>query len=146
MFSALAYVIGGIVTRHFRKDLWPAREHLTSRQIGQAISAHWRKDALTHDPWTYNIVQRLIYLGVIFVLFPAIVWTGLAMSFGVTSVLPWLATLLGGHQSARTLHFVCASLLVLYVILHITMLILAGLQSHVQAMITGYIPKSGSAR
>jgi len=94
---------------------------------------------------TYNAVQQLTYLVVVFVLFPAIIWTGLAMSFGVTSVLPTLVTALGGHQSARTLHFVFASLLVVFVIVHIVMLCLVGFNRHMRAMITGYIPREGNA-
>src|SRR5262249_31482026 len=66
-------------------------------------------------------VQRLTYLAVVFGLFPAILWTGLAMSFGVTSVFPILATGLGGHQSARTLHFVCVVVLLFFVVMHILM-------------------------
>jgi thiosulfate reductase cytochrome b subunit len=69
------------------------------------------------------VVQRLTYVAVVFALFPAIIWTGLAMSFGITSVFPVLATALGGHQSARTLHFVFVSLLVLFLIVHILMLL-----------------------
>jgi thiosulfate reductase cytochrome b subunit len=91
------------------------------------------------------VVQRLIYLSVVFILFPAIIWTGLGMSFGATSVFPFMATLLGGHQSARTLHFICVSLLVLFAIVHIVMLCLVGFWSHVRAMITGYIPQRRSA-
>ena len=91
-------------------------------------------------------MQRIIYLSVIFVLFPAIVWTGLAMSPALMSVFPWMVTILGGHQSARTLHFVFSSLLVLFLIVHIAMVFLVGFWSHVQAMITGRVPQGRSAR
>jgi thiosulfate reductase cytochrome b subunit len=109
------------------------------------ISDHlrWKR---ADDTWTYNVVQRLTYLAVIFILFPGIVWTGLAMSFGVTSVFPVLATALGGHQSARTLHFVLAGLLVVFLIVHMVMLCLVGFASHVRAMITGHIPQERGAR
>jgi thiosulfate reductase cytochrome b subunit len=145
--SALVYVLGGFTTKHFRQDLMPAQSDLKWTRVWSVVSDHlrWRRPS-GDEAWTYNVVQRLIYLGVIFVLFPAIVWTGLAMSFGVTSVFPVLATLLGGHQSARTLHFVCAGLLVAYVIVHVAMIVLAGFKSHVSAMITGRIPKTGSTR
>jgi len=82
----------------------------------------------------------------VFVLFPGIVWTGLAMSFGVSSVCPILATIVGGFQSVRTLHFVFANLLVIFLVVHIAMLCLVGFRSHVHAMITGYIPRRRSAR
>jgi thiosulfate reductase cytochrome b subunit len=145
VLAGLAYVAGGCVTRHFRENLLPARADLNWRRIAGVISDHlrWKR---ADDTWTYNVVQRLTYLAVVFVLFPGIVWTGLAMSFGVTSVFPVLATALGGHQSARTLHFVFAGLLVLFLIVHMAMLCLVGFASHVRAMITGYIPQEGRAR
>jgi len=145
VLAGAAYVIGGCVTRHFANDLLPARADLRWSRIIAVISHHLRWKPAS-DTWTYNVVQRLTYLAVVFVLFPAIIWTGLAMSFGLASVVPVLATALGGHQSARTLHFVFASLLVLFVVVHIVMLCLVGFTSHVRAMITGYIPSQGSAR
>jgi thiosulfate reductase cytochrome b subunit len=145
VLAAITYVIAGFITRHFKKDLLPAKADLPN--IGRIIRDHlsWKRPN-AEEAWTYNVVQRLIYLGVVFLLFPAILWTGLAMSFGVTSVFPFLATMLGGHQSARTLHFVFVSLLVLYIVVHLTMLFLAGFTAHVRAMITGYIPKERGAR
>jgi thiosulfate reductase cytochrome b subunit len=139
VLAGLAYAVGGCVTRHFREDLLPARADLRWGRIAGVISDHlrWKR---ADDTWTYNVLQRLTYLAVTFVLFPGIVWTGLAMSFGVTSVFPTLATALGGHQSARTLHFVLVGLLVLFLIVHIVMLWLVGFASHLRAMITGYIP------
>jgi len=147
VLSGLVYIAGSIATRHFRKDLLPARADLNWNSIAGVISAHlrWRRTS-TDEAWTYNVVQRLAYLAVVFVLFPGIVWTGLAMSFGVTSVFPILATIVGGFQSARTLHFVFVSLLVIFLIVHLAMLCLVGFGSHVRAMITGYIPQRRSGR
>jgi thiosulfate reductase cytochrome b subunit len=145
VLSGLAYVVGGLVTRHFRQDLLPARTDLRWHRISGVIADHlrWKR---ADDTWTYNVVQRLTYLAVVFVVFPGIIWTGLAMSFGVTSVFPILATALGGHQSARTLHFVFVVLLVVFLIVHLVMLCLVGFTGHVRAMITGYIPQGRSAR
>jgi thiosulfate reductase cytochrome b subunit len=147
VLSGLAYAVGGFVTGHLWKALLPARADLRWSSITGVISHHLRwKRLSTDDIGTYNAVQQLTYLVVVFLLFPAIIWTGLAMSFGVTSVLPTLVTALGGHQSARTLHFVFASLLVVFVIVHIVMLCLIGFSRHMRAMITGYIPRGGNAR
>jgi thiosulfate reductase cytochrome b subunit len=147
VFAGLGYVVGAFVTGHFRKDLMPAKADLRWSRIRGVISDHlsWKR-ASADQSWTYNVVQRLTYLAVVFALFPAIIWTGLAMSFGVTSVFPILATALGGHQSARTLHFVFVSLLVLFLIVHLLMLCLVGFWGHVRAMITGHIPRGRSAR
>jgi thiosulfate reductase cytochrome b subunit len=146
VFAGLAYVVGGCVTGHFWKDLLPAAADLRWNRIRGVISNHLRRSRSGNDTWTYNVVQRLTYLLVVFVLFPGIIWTGLAMSFAVTSVFPLLATAVGGHQSVRTLHFVFVSLLVLFLIVHLVMLFLVGFWGHVRAMITGYIPQGGSAR
>jgi thiosulfate reductase cytochrome b subunit len=145
VLAGLAYAVGGCVTRHLREDLLPARADLRWGRIAGVISDHlsWKR---ADDTWTYNVLQRLTYLAVTFVLFPGIVWTGLAMSFGVTSVFPILATGLGGHQSARTLHFVLVGLLILFLIVHLAMLCLVGFASHMRAMITGYIPQDRRAR
>ena len=146
VLGALGYVAAGFSTKHFRKDLWPSKADLNRAGIIDVMSAHLRwKRTRADESWTYNVVQRLTYLAVVFVLFPAIIWTGLAMSFGVTSALPFLATWLGGHQSARTLHFVFAVLLLLFFLVHMAMLFLVGFVSHVRAMITGYIPKGRNA-
>jgi thiosulfate reductase cytochrome b subunit len=147
VLSGLAYVIGSFVTGHFSKGLLPARADLRWQRIRGVISSHlhWRRPS-AEEAWTYNVVQRLTYLLVVFVLFPAIILTGLGMSFGATSVFPFLATAVGGHQSARTLHFIFVGVLVLFVIVHILMLCLVGFWSHTRAMITGYIPERGGAQ
>ena len=147
VLTGLAYVGGGFITRHFRNDLLPAKADLRWNRIMGVISDHLRwKRTSPNAAWSYNVVQRLTYLGVVFALFPAILWTGLAMSFGVTSVFPVMATALGGHQSARTLHFVSVTLLLLFAIVHIVMLCIEGFWSSVRAMITGHLPRGGKAR
>ena len=82
----------------------------------------------------YNRVQRIVYAGVVFVLFPVMIWTGLAMSPAVTSVFPWLATLPGGQQSARTIHFFATVAIVCFVLVHIVMVLRA---SRTMTMIKG---------
>ena len=124
VLTGLAYVVSGLATKHFRRDLLPARSQL----VGPLLSS---------PADSYNIVQRVTYLGVVFVLFPLIVVTGLGMSPAVTSVMPWLATMFGGHQSVRTIHFLAASAVTLFVIGHVTMVVAAGFAVRVMAMITG---------
>jgi thiosulfate reductase cytochrome b subunit len=147
VFAGLTYVVAGLVTQHFLRDLLPAKVEMTWKRITGTIADHMRwKRTAADEAWTYNVVQQMTYLAVIFVLFPAIVWTGLAMSPALMSVFPWMVTVLGGHQSARTLHFVFSSLLVLFLIVHVAMVVLVGFASRVQAMITGRIPQGRSAR
>src|SRR2546421_3277139 len=122
VLTGLTYVVGGFITRHFRNDMVPVKADLRWNRIMGVVSEHlrWKRPG-ANAASTYNVVQRLTYLAVVFVLFPAILWTGLAMSFGITSVFPILVTSLGGHQSARTLHFVFVMLLMLFAIVHISM-------------------------
>jgi thiosulfate reductase cytochrome b subunit len=146
-FAGLAYVAGGFITLHFRKDMVPSKADLrwTSIRGSTLEDLRWRSRG-TNAAGTYNLVQRLTYLAVVFALFPAIFWTGLAMSFGITSVFPVMAVALGGHQSARTLHFAFVALLLLFVAVHVLMIYLAGLVNNVRAMITGHLSAGRNAR
>lgn len=85
----------------------------------------------------YERPQRLTYAVAVFALFPAMIWTGLAMSPAATSVLPWLATALGGQQSARTIHFFAADALFLFLLVHVTMVFRNGFMRLMRSMITG---------
>ena len=87
---------------------------------------------------TYNVVQRLTYLAVVFVLFPLVILSGLAMSPAIASVVPVLRSGFGGQQSARTIHFFVALALVLFLCVHIAMVWLAGFTNRVRSMITGH--------
>jgi thiosulfate reductase cytochrome b subunit len=87
---------------------------------------------------SYNVVQRLTYLAVVFVLFPLVIWTGLAMSPAITSVFPVIVNVFGGQQSARTIHFFVSVALVLFLVVHIAMVCLAGFKNRVRAMVTGH--------
>ncbi len=87
----------------------------------------------------YNVVQRLSYLVVIFILFPLVIWTGLALSPSFDSALPATVNLLGGRQSARTLHFFVSDLLVIFLVVHVAMIALAGFWKRTKPMITGRV-------
>ena len=89
------------------------------------------------EAWSYNVLQRLTYLFVIFVLFPLVIWTGLAMSPAVASAFPFTVTVFGGQQSARTIHFFVSLFLVLFLLVHIVMVYLAGFRNRMRAMVTG---------
>jgi thiosulfate reductase cytochrome b subunit len=140
LFTGLIYVIGGLFTHHFHRHLLPARSDLGWKQVRQVILDHLRfKRSTKEEALTYNLFQRLTYLLVIFVMFPLMIWTGLAMSPAVTSVFPAIVTVFGGQQSARTIHFLAACFLVLFFVIHIVMVCVAGFTTRVRAMITGDI-------
>lgn len=135
VLTGLLYVGWGMAAGHFRRNLLPKSVSWS------VIAAHLRlRRPSPEEAWSYNPVQRITYLLVIFVLFPLVVWTGLAMSPGFVSAVPSAVTLLGGQQSARTLHFFVSVALVLFVLVHIGMVILAGFGSRMRAMITGRAP------
>jgi thiosulfate reductase cytochrome b subunit len=140
LFAAnlLVYLAAGLASGHFWRDLLPARHELRPRTLLQDLTNHLRLkfprgEAARH----YNPLQKLTYLGVIGVLLPLMILTGLAMSPGMDAILPWLVDLFGGRQSARTIHFIAASLIVLFVFVHVVMVLLAGPVNELRSMITG---------
>lgn len=118
VLTGFVYVLLGLAKGHFRRNLVPGSGHETMTG-------------------SYNLLQRLTYLCVVFLLFPLVVWTGLAMSPGIASAFPASVSVLGGQQSARTIHFFVSILLVLFLLVHVTMIIRTGFRNHMRAMITG---------
>jgi thiosulfate reductase cytochrome b subunit len=132
------YTVSILFTGHLRKDLLPSASDLSWRSFSTEIAKHLRFERPSEaEAWSYNVLQRLTYLFVIFVLFPLVIWTGLAMSPAVVCAVPATVTLLGGQQSARTIHFFVSVVLVLFLLVHIVMVCLAGFRSRMRAMITG---------
>jgi thiosulfate reductase cytochrome b subunit len=139
VLTGLLYVAFGLFQGHFRRNLLPARSGLSPRALTILIAQHLRlRPASQEEAWSYNALQRLTYLLVIFVLFPLAIWTGLAMSPAIASAIPGAVTALGGQQSARTIHFFVSILLVLFLLVHIVMVWSAGFRKRVGAMITGH--------
>jgi len=134
----LLYVGVGFFNGHFRRNLLPALSDMSPEQLASSIVQHLRfARPSPEEAWSYNVLQRLAYLVVIFIFFPMIIWTGLAMSPSFVSAVPAAVNVLGGQQSARTLHFFLTGLLVLFLLVHILMVIVSGFRSRVRAMITG---------
>ena len=138
VLTGLLYVISIFLTGHLRKNLLPHKADLSWRGFSKAMANHLRfRRPSAAEAWSYNLPQRLAYLFVIFVLFPLVIWTGLAMSPAFVSALPATVNSLGGQQSARTIHFFVSLALLLFVLIHVGMVILAGFRSRMRAMITG---------
>jgi thiosulfate reductase cytochrome b subunit len=116
--TGLVYVAWGVARGHFRREMVP------------------RRGAQGSD-WSYNPLQRVTYLSVIFALFPLVIWTGLAMSPAVASAIPAAVTVWGGQQSARTIHFFVSVLLALFLAVHLAKVWRAGFGRRTGAMITG---------
>ena len=138
VLTGLLYVISCLFTGHLRKDLLPGKGDLSWRAFSRVIAKHLRFERPgAAEAWSYNLLQRLSYLFVIFVLFPLVIWTGLAMSPGFVSAFPATVTVFGGQQSARTIHFFVTLALVLFLVVHVVMICVAGFRSRMRAMITG---------
>ena len=136
LINGLGYVAYSAASRHLARDLAPDRKDL--RSIGQSIRDHLRfRHPQGEAAKRYNVLQKLTYLAVIFILLPLIILMGLAMSPWMDSALPGWIDLFGGRQAARTIHFVCAWLLVGFVLIHVFEVILSGLWNHLRSMISG---------
>jgi thiosulfate reductase cytochrome b subunit len=142
VWTGLLYVGFGFFKGHFRRNLLPVPSDLSPRGLAIDIARRLRfRGPDEEEAGSYNVLQRLTYLLVIFVLFPLVIWTGLAMSPAVASAIPAAVTVLGGQQSARTLHFFVSGFLVLFLLVHVLMVCLAGFRNRVGAMITGRLTK-----
>lgn len=144
-FFAWLFVINGVLylgysflSGHFWRDLSPKREQLSPRHLWREVLDHARlRFPEGEEARHYNALQKLTYLAVIIVLLPMMVLTGLTMSPGIDAVFPALVDLFGGRQSARTIHFMTATFLVLFVLVHVAMVVLSGPWNNMRSMITG---------
>ena len=137
-FALLAYMIVSLLNRHFRSDLRVRAEEVTVKHLLADARAHL--DLRFHDPQNpaaYNIFQKLSYVAVISGLIPLAILTGLALSPGMNAAWPWLLDLFGGRQSARSFHFIAFVALGLFTVVHLALVILAGLWNEVRSMLTG---------
>jgi thiosulfate reductase cytochrome b subunit len=136
VLNGAAYLISGFFSGHFRRDLVPDRGDL--RHIGRSIADHARlRFPKGDEAKRYNVLQKLSYLVVIFVLLPVMILAGMAMSPALDAAFPWLVSLFGGRQAARTVHFIAANLIVLFFLVHVVMVLLSGVWNNIRSMITG---------
>jgi thiosulfate reductase cytochrome b subunit len=140
VLTGLVYVVAGLLTRHFARHLFPAPAERKWPAFRAVLAQCLRRPPPhTAESHAYNVVQRTTYMLVIFVLFPLVIWTGLALSPAFDSAVPAAVNILGGRQSARTLHFFVSGFLVLFLIVHVAMIVLAGFWTRTRAMITGRV-------
>ncbi|WP_068076830.1 cytochrome b/b6 domain-containing protein [Novosphingobium lentum] len=139
VIPGLLFWLWGLASRHFQHDLAPTPAELHPRHLWQDITDHARLRFHTGEAARrYNILQKLSYIGIIFGLLPAMVLTGLTMSPGMDAAWPWLLDVFGGRQSARSIHFICAALIVGFIVVHLLMVLLAGPFNELRSMITGW--------
>ena len=147
VINGVLYLLYTIFSRHLKRDLVPTRDEL--RNIGRSIVDHLKFRHATGAAATrYNVLQSLTYLIVIFGLLPLVVIAGLAMSPRLDTVFTGWVDLLGGRQSARSLHFLAALGLVLFVVVHVAEVVIAGVWNEMRSMITGWyrVPEAKEER
>ena len=136
VINGATYLLWSLASRHLQRDLSMQRRDW--RGIPGSIVDHVRfRHPEGEAAARYNPLQKLTYLGVIFGLTPLIVLTGLSMSPQLDGVMGGFIELLGGRQSARTLHFVAMCLFVLFAVAHVLMVVYAGPINEMRSMISG---------
>ena len=139
-FGLLAFLIASLINRHVQKDLTLRRAELTPRHLWRDIVEHLKlRFHNAEDPGAFNILQKLSYIGVIFILIPLVIFTGLAMSPGMNAAWGWLVDLFGGRQSARSIHFIATALLFGFIVVHLVLVMLSGPINGLRGMITGWL-------
>ena len=137
VINGVAYVLYGLFSGHLRRDMLPTRAEIAN--IGRSIKDHLLFRHPTGEAAKrYNVLQNLAYLVVIFGLLPLVIVAGLAMSPRLNAVWPGWIDLLGGRQSARTLHFLAASGLLLFVLVHVFEVLISGVWNQLRSMVTGW--------
>jgi len=135
VINGLVYVLHAFATRHWRQ-LIPTGEQL--RHVGQDIGAHVRLRFPTgEEAKVYNVLQKITYFLVIFVIIPVLILGGLMMSPALNAQFPWLLELFGGRQSARTIHFLMAALVLGFVFVHVALVLVSGVWNNMRSMVTG---------
>ena len=136
IFVAALFVwfLASFINGHLRRDILPKGADLAGLPRDALDHARLR----LHHGRRYTPLQKLSYFTVFFVLFPLIILTGLTMSPGMDAAWPWLLDIFGGRQTARTIHFIVMVLVVLFFVVHIIMVLLAGPLNELRSMITGW--------
>ena len=131
------YIVSGLITRHFRKRMMPPGDPFSFNKLWREFIDHLRSPQSMGNGTQYNLLQRITYLGVIFVCMPVVVITGLAMSPGITASFPFIVVMWGGTQSARTIHFFASIALELFLVVHLLMIIITGFRQNMKAIVIG---------
>ncbi len=137
-FGVLFYMAFSLFNGHVKRDLHIRKREWSPKHIWGDIKSHAKlKFPTGAAARNYNFLQKASYIGVIFILLPLMILTGLTMSPGMDAAWGWLLDIFGGRQSARSIHFICAWSLVAFFFVHIAMVVLAGPINEVRSMITG---------
>lgn len=132
----LFYWIAMLINRHFARDIATRRREWSPAAIMADVRQHLRLN-FDHGPGKYNFLQKISYGLVLGVILPGMILTGVAISPGMEVSFGWMVELMGGRQSARSLHFICAFALLAFFIVHVLLVLLSGPVRQMRDMITG---------
>ncbi|MBH0198810.1 MAG: DUF4405 domain-containing protein [Nitrospira sp.] len=144
LFFAWLFVTNGLIftayalaSRHVTRDLTPTGKDW--RGIGKSIKDHLiLRHPSGNEAKRYNVLQKLAYATILFIVAPLIVLTGLAMSPTIDTAFPWLLTMFGGRQAARTIHFIASFSFVGFIVIHVLQVVLTGFLNNIRSMVTGW--------
>jgi thiosulfate reductase cytochrome b subunit len=137
--SLTSYLLYALVRGRVRTTLLPDRDQLDRRAVARDIWMHLRlKHHKGSEALRYNLLQKMSYLVVLFLLLPTMIATGMTMSNSAVAAFPWLIDLFQGRQTARTIHFVCAAALLSFVLIHLFQVVVAGFRREMRSMLTGW--------
>ena len=144
VLTGLLYLSYSFLSRHFFRHLLPTRDDW--RGIGQEIKGHLLlRHAQGEAATRYNVLQKLAYIAVLFVLAPLMLLTGLSMSPMIDAAFPSLLHLFGGRQGARTLHFIACFSFVGFIAIHVVQVMITGFFNNMRSMITGWFAIKGAS-
>lgn len=135
-FSLAAFMLASLLNGHFRRDLATRLADYRPAHVWADIRQHLKLN-FEHAGSKFNFLQKVAYAKVIFILLPLMIFTGMAISPGMNATFPWLLDLLGGRQSARSIHFLCAWALFAFMVLHVGLVLLSGPLKQLRDMSTG---------
>jgi thiosulfate reductase cytochrome b subunit len=136
-FGFLIYLIISLFNRHIR-DLHVEAREIAPKHLIEEVVHHAKLQFPTGAAaLKYNTLQKITYILVLFGLFPLLILTGLCLSPGVSPLTGWAIDLFGGRASARSIHFICAGGIALFIVVHLALVVLAGPINEIRSMITG---------
>ena len=137
-FGFLAYIIVSLLNRHLQHDLALKRGELSPKHLIEEVVHHAQlKFPTGAAALNYNTLQKLTYILVLFVLFPLLILTGLCLMPGLSPITGWAVDLFGGRATARSLHFISAGGIAAFIVVHLTLVVLAGPYNEIRSMVTG---------
>ena len=137
-FGFLAYIVVSLINRHIQRDLTLKRGELSPRHLIEEIVHHAQlKFPTGAAALSYNTLQKITYILVLFVLIPLLILTGMCLMPGLSPITGWAIDLFGGRATARSLHFIAAGGIALFIVVHLALVVLAGPYNEIRSMITG---------